>query len=223
MPISKEELLKRSTKNMGRVHPLIAIWGRTVIDTVYEEGIFAQITEGKRSYRRQASLYGQGRPGYEWRGKKYGSHGKIVTNAKPGQSIHNYGFALDFCLVDESGQQAVWIVNEDWRRVASVAKVLGFTWGGNWTTFQDYPHLEWTHGMSWKELANGASPFDYPGFLLRRGSRGKRVKQAQIVMKVKVDGIFGPKTERAVCHFQKLRSLQIDGIIGPYTWNKFYI
>ncbi|SDJ23567.1 M15 family metallopeptidase [Salimicrobium halophilum] len=222
MKITREELLRRSTRNMQGVENRIAEWGQRIISQVYDEGIFAQVTGGYRSHEQQAYLYGQGRPGYQFNGTKYGRRGKVVTNAKPGQSIHNYGFAIDFCLVTDNGQQAVWKVNEDWRRVASVAKGLGFTWGGNWNSFQDYPHLEWTHGMSWEELKTGKSPFDYPGFLLRRGSRGKRVKQVQVAVQIRTDGIFGPKTEEVIRHFQRKHCLQVDGIVGPETWVNFY-
>ncbi|WP_347862361.1 M15 family metallopeptidase [Salimicrobium sp. PL1-032A] len=222
MKITEEELVERSLRDMKGVDPLISEWGEQIIRRTYEEGIFAQITEGYRSHERQARLYGQGRTGYSYKGQSYGREGKVVTHAKPGQSIHNYGFAIDFCLVTDNGRKAVWEVNDDWRRVATVAKGLGFTWGGNWRTFKDYPHLEWTHGMTWQDMKRGASPFDYPGFLLRRGTRGKRVRQIQVVVKVRADGIFGPITEKAVRSFQRKKKIQVDGIVGPKTWARLY-
>ena len=61
--------------------------------------------------------------------------------------------------------------------------------------------------------------------LLRRGSTGKAVGQAQcglVVAKVLpssgIDGDFGATTERAVRTFQQQRGLQVDGIVGPRTW-----
>lgn len=58
---------------------------------------------------------------------------------------------------------------------------------------------------------------------LGRGARGTTVRTLQKALgdsghTVKVDGIFGPRTEAAVRRFQKQAGLRIDGICGPNTW-----
>lgn len=64
---------------------------------------------------------------------------------------------------------------------------------------------------------------DYPGYLLRRGSRGVWVKRVQWQLGgLAVDGIFGPKTEAAVKAFQKKAGIAVDGIVGPVTWKKLF-
>ncbi len=55
---------------------------------------------------------------------------------------------------------------------------------------------------------------------LQRGSTGPAVRYIQGVLGIKVDGQFGPITDRAVRAFQKAHRLKIDGIVGPITYGK---
>ena len=60
--------------------------------------------------------------------------------------------------------------------------------------------------------------------ILRRGSQGKDVKYLQqrlnlVSFSLKIDGIFGMRTEAAVKEFQKKNGLVVDGIVGPQTWS----
>lgn len=60
---------------------------------------------------------------------------------------------------------------------------------------------------------------------LVQGSQGKEVGQLQTLLNevlddtpaLKVDGIFGPKTNARVVAFQKQRQLAPDGVVGPKT------
>ncbi|MBU3108952.1 peptidoglycan-binding protein [Clostridium gasigenes] len=72
----------------------------------------------------------------------------------------------------------------------------------------------------------------YPGYLLRYGSRGEKVKEMQSYLAVisshyniptiKADGIFGNATKEAVIAFQRLFELTPDGLVGVRTWDKIY-
>lgn len=53
--------------------------------------------------------------------------------------------------------------------------------------------------------------------MLRIGSKGLDVKMLQHRLNIKVDGIFGPQTEKAVKDFQIKNNIKIDGIVGPLT------
>ncbi|EPD92696.1 hypothetical protein HMPREF1207_00467 [Paenibacillus sp. HGH0039] len=115
-------------------------------------GIQVVITDDFRSMEEQDKLYSQGRT----------SEGKIVTHAKAGESYHNYGLAIDFALKTKSGK-IIWDMNadlngdgrKDWSQVVAIAKELGFEWGGDWTNFPDYPHLQLSYGLSIAELQRG--------------------------------------------------------------------
>ncbi len=92
-----------------------------------------------------------------------------VTNAKGGQSIHNYGLAFDIVLLyDNDGngtfEEASWSMirdfdkdsKADWMEVTNFFKSRGWEWGGDWKRFKDAPHfqLKKPNGTSyrWQEL-----------------------------------------------------------------------
>ncbi|HAX77132.1 MAG TPA: peptidoglycan-binding protein [Cyanobacteria bacterium UBA11372] len=73
-----------------------------------------------------------------------------------------------------------------------------------------------------QSLEQEQTTYDLP--TLKLGSKGEAVKYLQEILiyygyKLKVDGIFGAKTEVAVKQFQKSRKLKVDGIVGPATWS----
>lgn len=53
--------------------------------------------------------------------------------------------------------------------------------------------------------------------LLQLGDKGSAVKKLQEVLKIKVDGDFGPATVTAVKAFQTSKGLKADGIVGENT------
>jgi peptidoglycan hydrolase-like protein with peptidoglycan-binding domain len=55
---------------------------------------------------------------------------------------------------------------------------------------------------------------------LRRGSTGEAVRYLQSALGLRVDGWFGPVTDRAVRAFQAANRLRVDGIVGSITWSK---
>lgn len=95
------------------------------------------IVSGRRTMDEQQALYDKGR----------NTSGSIVTNAKPGESAHNFGQAIDFAFVNPITGAASWDESAPWAAVAEIGKSLGMEWGGDWATFRDRPHLETT---TWK-------------------------------------------------------------------------
>lgn len=130
------------------LHPLVAEAKEELLQRASDRDINVVITEGYRSPERQDELYARGRT----------SGGDIVTHASAGESYHNYGLAIDYAIETEDG--LVWDVETDfngsgepdWLEVAEIAKDIGFEWGGDWTNFRDYPHLQMTFGLSIQEL-----------------------------------------------------------------------
>lgn len=88
-----------------------------------------------------------------------------VTNAKGGQSIHNYGLAFDIVLLyDNDGngtfEEASWSMikdfdkdgKSDWMEVTNYFKSKGWEWGGDWKSFKDAPHFQMTFNHTWQTL-----------------------------------------------------------------------
>ena len=81
-----------------------------------------------------------------------------VTNARGGQSIHNYGLAFDIVILkdkDNNGtfETASFDIDEYWMNVVKFFKAKGWVWGGDWKSFKDAPHFEKTFGYTWQTLA----------------------------------------------------------------------
>jgi peptidoglycan L-alanyl-D-glutamate endopeptidase CwlK len=117
-------------------------------------------------------MKGEGRTKlYDAKGNKLGK----VTQAKGGQSIHNYGLAIDILLILD-GSSASWDTakdfdkdgKSDWIEVINIFKSHGWSWGGDWKSFKDYPHVEKSFGLTWKQLLamKNAGKVDKDGYVL---------------------------------------------------------
>lgn len=234
--MSLKTLQDKAVKRMGAVKPIVKEKVLDIIEKAYSEGIYVLITDGYRSYAEQDELYAQGRT----------KPGSIVTNAKGGQSNHNFGIAVDFCLTNKEGTAAYWTVNADWKRVAAIAKSMGFEWGGDWTSFKDNPHLEYT-GKITVEPEDTKVDAEIVTTPSKPSGGNTNIKASQKFLntyatkakfsKLVEDGYTGPKTKAAYIRvYQYLVGVSVDGIFGPKskkaapviqkgkssaTWNKF--
>lgn len=151
----REELKQRPMPS--NLHPIIAEKRDKLIQLAKAKDLDIIITDGFRSQDEQNELHAQGRS----------APGNVVTQVQGGSSYHNYGLAIDFALRDGDGG-VVWDIERDangngksdWFEVAAIGKELGFSWGGDWRGFKDYPHLEMTFGLSIRELQDGYRPED---------------------------------------------------------------
>lgn len=124
-----------------------------------EQYIEANNLLGKGARLRFAYVYRS----IEEQNKLYNQRPK-VTNAKGGQSIHNYGLAFDIVLLydnDNNGtfEEASWSMIKDYDKdskadfmeIVNYFKSKGWTWGGDWKSFKDNPHFE-VKGYKWQDL-----------------------------------------------------------------------
>lgn len=137
------------------LHPIVFAKQNELIAQTAKAGIKILITDGFRSSEEQDAIYAKGRT----------AEGKVVTQVQGGHSYHNYGLAIDFALRTKKGE-VVWDMKydgnkngqADWMEVVAIAKQLGFSWGGDWNNFPDYPHLQMDFGYSIRQLRNGQRP-----------------------------------------------------------------
>lgn len=147
-----------SEARLAGLHPDIKRDVRRFINKAEDKGIKLRITSGFRSFNEQQTLYDQGRISTsigDLLGTLSGSSQKIVTNAKPGQSYHNYGLAFDVVPIRDG--EGVWnYADPVWKEIGLMGKGFGFGWGGDWSK-PDYPHFEKKFGMSTGTLAKRAA------------------------------------------------------------------
>lgn len=147
------------------------------ICSILKKNVICRFAHTLRTNEEQNQLYAQGRTKlFDSKGKRLG----IVTNAKGGQSYHNYGLAIDIVLlVDKDGndiyESASWDINgdfdkdgvADWNEITNI--FLKYDWnylidkkGKRW----DFPHFQKTFGKSIKHLQTIAKQpgTNYPVF-----------------------------------------------------------
>jgi peptidoglycan L-alanyl-D-glutamate endopeptidase CwlK len=130
----------RSESCIITLHPEAQKLARACLNAIHASGIDARIISGTRSYEEQNKLFRQGR---------FGNPGPIVTNARGGQSNHNFGVAWDIGVFDANGK---YLGNSPlYKKAAQTALAAGIAhleWGGNWKSFPDQPHYQYATGLS---------------------------------------------------------------------------
>lgn len=122
----------RSESNIITLVPKAQITARKFIAILTSLGKDVRIISGTRTYAEQDALYRQGR------------NGNIlpkVTNARGGQSNHNFGIAWDIGLF-ENGKYIT--TDNKYKQLSALVlqKLPELEWGGQWITFPDFPHYQ---------------------------------------------------------------------------------
>jgi len=102
------------------------------------------ITSTYRDNASQDALYAQGRT----------TPGRKVTNAKAGQSWHNYRCAVD--VVPLTNGKPNWNTKDPvWMKVGELGKQAGLEWAWEWKTFKEMAHFQYTSGLTLAQLQSG--------------------------------------------------------------------
>jgi len=129
-------MLESSIKKIKTLHPDLQTAIAALVTRMAENhGMQFEVVFGTRTVDEQNKLYAQGRT----------AKGKVVTNARGGQSPHNYGLACDLWLYEDG--KFVW--QPDAERMRDIVEkfgreteALGLLWGGRWKGLGDYGHVQ---------------------------------------------------------------------------------
>lgn len=138
-----------NSRKLEDLNPIVEAKARDFLSRCAAEGIDVLVTSTYRDAESQNALFAQGRT----------APGKIVTNAKAGQSWHNFRVAFD--VVPLRNGKPVWgTTGEDlklWQRLGAIGKACGLEWAGEWRTFREFPHFQYTGGRTLAEFQAGAT------------------------------------------------------------------
>lgn len=126
-----------------RLYPPFLAALTAMLDDALAAGQSFWAVSGHRAYAEQQKLYDQGRT----------APGKVVTNAKGGQSAHNFGIAVDLVrdgLIDRAGIQPDY-APESYEPLRLLAPKHGLVWGGSWK-FRDNPHVQMPNYITARDL-----------------------------------------------------------------------
>ncbi len=220
-------------RGLEYLHPVARQKAEKLVDLCAANCLPVLITSTYRTKDEQNELYAKGRT----------APGGIVTKAQYPKSAHNWGVAFDFCR-NVKGKE---YDNSDgfFNKVGAIAKTIGLTWGGDFTSFPDKPHLQVTEFLPgntpnalikkygtpeefMKTWGNAATVSDVPDKkpTLRKGNKGEAVEELQVLLKEltfykgDVDGSFGALTDKAVREYQRSCGLVVDGVVGARTWGR---
>lgn len=148
-----------NSRKITDLHPKVAVMAAEFVQQCAAVGIDVIITSTYRDNEAQAALYAQGRT----------APGKKITNARPGQSWHNWKLAFDFVPlrygkpvwgtagngIDENPADDDKDDLELWLRCAMIAESIGLEWAGRWKSFKEFAHCQYTGGLTLEDLQNG--------------------------------------------------------------------
>jgi peptidoglycan L-alanyl-D-glutamate endopeptidase CwlK len=129
-----------ASRRIDDLHPDLQGKAREFVQECKKEGIEVLIYMTYRSNEEQNELYAKGRT----------APGPKVTNAKGGQSDHNFmldgkpaakAFDAVPLRVIEGKKRPVWNDPKLYELMGEVAERVGLKWGGNWKKFVDRPHF----------------------------------------------------------------------------------
>ncbi len=125
------------------LHPVVAEKCKRFLDLCEKSGIDVIITSTYRDSESQNALYAVGRS----------KPGRRVTNARAGESYHNYRVAFDFCPIVNG--KAAWQDTQLFEKCGHISESVGLEWAGRWKKFKELAHCQFTGGLTLTDFKAG--------------------------------------------------------------------
>jgi peptidoglycan L-alanyl-D-glutamate endopeptidase CwlK len=152
--MKQENLLKRI--NLTVLYPPFRNRIEELVANLRTKGLEFWAVSGERTFAEQGLIYAQGRTRACPQCAKTGSKcTHIISKARPGWSLHNYGIAVDFCKDRDTaklGLQPNWDTKE-YLALGEAAKAMGLEAGVFWPKFVDAPHIQLPLGSRGLKIA----------------------------------------------------------------------
>lgn len=142
-----------NSRDIGELLPVVAAKCSAFVSACKEQGIDVSITSTYRDNEAQTALYAQGRTSIGSNPRLDKPLGDTVTNAKAGESFHNYRCAFDF--VPMVNGKAQWDDFRTYSKCGVIAESLGLEWAGRWKKMKEMAHCQYTGGLSLADLKSG--------------------------------------------------------------------
>jgi peptidoglycan L-alanyl-D-glutamate endopeptidase CwlK len=134
-----------NSRKLEDLHPKVKLLCEQFISECKLHNIDVIITSTYRDTESQNALYAQGRT----------LPGNKVTNAKGGQSFHNWKVAFDFCPIVNG--KAMWSDTALFTKCGEIAESVGLEWAGRWVKFKELAHCQYTNGLTLADFQSGKS------------------------------------------------------------------
>lgn len=132
-----------NSRSLTDLHPKVQELCLNFIQRCKDDGIDVIITSTYRDKESQNALYAQGRT----------LPGKRVTNAKGGQSFHNYRVAFDFAPILHG--KPLWDDLKMFEHCGTLAELTGLEWAGRWVKMKEMAHCQYTNGLTLADFQSG--------------------------------------------------------------------
>jgi peptidoglycan L-alanyl-D-glutamate endopeptidase CwlK len=132
-----------NSRSLDDLNPVVKTLCEKFIASCAKNNIDIVITSTYRDFDAQNALYEQGRT----------LPGKKVTNARGGDSFHNWRVAFDFVPVVDG--KARWDDGALFVQCGEIAEKLGLEWAGRWVKFKEMAHCQFTYGLSLADFKAG--------------------------------------------------------------------